>query len=220
MKMGIHTKTSGILILIGLFLIGCNSNKDSDTPPPVVDPYVNYYNSGYGNGNFYGNGANCPLTSGVGNQILTAPAQTTSSNMGIEGFTMNFCLSLIGDANLVAQWQASGRAPSYYYRGALAVTGSLNLSNRAVMGSCVVPAGSYTLNTLTQGTYDPVTFTVPQLEATNGSVRIVFQITNGWTRDPNMDYIVDRLSLKLFALSVGMNGAMQSCGDYQGLFLN
>ena len=220
------TKNTITIFLTAVVLIGCQGNKSSSSDPvpapaPLINPLGAPLNNPY-QSNLYSN-TGCQVAGSSTNQLLVAPSEATYTNFGgVNGsFNIKFCLQLTGDATQIQQIQNSGKSAPFYYRGAMGIFGTLTLSTPGTMGSCVLPAGVYSIQPTSNGIYDPISFSIPQFEAVSGPHKIIFQLRQGWTKDPNADYLVDRLALDIVALAVQENGLGQaSCNDFQGLFLN
>lgn len=209
-------------VLINVFiLIGCDKQDSHPTPSTPVTYYQPNYNT-----QVYSPGLqayDCPAQGTSGSQLLVAPSSAEYNNMGnVQGsFRISVCAVLTGDTSQIQQWLSLGRPVPYYYTGSLNLSGNMTISNPATMGTCILPAGQYTVQSLSPGLYNPVSFMIPNFEATSGNYRIVFQLRRGWTRDADADNLINRLTLDLVAVSlqVGSQPAV-SCQDFTGLILN
>lgn len=208
----------GVAALLMTFSCGNknSSNNPTPTPAPVPVNQNQVLNNGYSQ---FG----CQVISSQGNIISQAPSEASYTNIGGIGgqFKMQVCLQLIGEPTQIAQIQSAGKSAAYYYTGNMSLGGSIIISNMATMGSCLIPAGTYTVQSATVGLYNPVSFNASQFEAVSGANKITFQLRNGWTKDPDANYVVDRFALDMVALSVQANGTFQpACNDIMGVFLN
>ncbi len=161
----------------------------------------------------------CAVGGTSGEQLFLAPSEATYSLSGPSGssFRMKFCLQLLGDPDLIEYWNE--KAP-HHYIGFLEVAGTLTVTNTAKLGSCKVPAGSYTLTTMQSGFYNPVSFSVPEIEAVSGSTRMILQLRQGFKKDLNADSLVDRLALSVAVINLSENDNEPIRCLSQAIFLN
>ncbi len=146
-------KKTVLLFIAMLGLAGCPDNKSS--------------RNGLGNGGLVGTCVNCGFNAAVFSQAVTSEIPQAGLTLSIEG-----------DANQMNMWGHSGQNPLFSYQGPVQVTGHLNVVSALPFGSCLLPAGSYSLRTIQAGVYNIGIFQVPAVELI-GPVRMIVTLTEG-----------------------------------------
>lgn len=198
MKTNVMKMTLAVLATSWL-LTACQKSGSDSAPVTPVNPY------GY-----------CQGCSGFSqSMIFQAPAQGTGS------FPVTFAIQMMGDANIIAQTQASGYSPGRMYTGPAFLTGTMSVAAQTFAGYCMIPAGNYQLNTLQVGQMQAGQFSIQQIEAV-GPVRFVIAFSPGQVLDPDVNGVIDRVGGQLYFLQgpTQYYGGMSSCNDSQGVFLN
>jgi hypothetical protein len=196
---------SGLFLTVALFA-ACQKNN-SDNSGIATAPLVQ-------NQLLPGNCAQCNFAQA---QLIQATSQGTNS------FPVTINWQLIGEQTKIQQLLAVGWNPQKTYSGAIYARGGMTiaavqnnlsgLGNVVLAGYCQIPAGQYTLNPIQPGTMSLGSFELPQFEAIQGAVRIVFTLSQAVVIDPNGDGVVDRIAGQLVPVQAVVNGVVQSCND-------
>ncbi|MCK6599241.1 MAG: hypothetical protein L6Q37_12825 [Bdellovibrionaceae bacterium] len=189
---------------IGLF-IGCQKSNTNSTVAAPILPINSLVTAG-----------NCVQCNFAQVQLVQATSQGTNS------FPVTINWQLIGEQVKIQQILAMGWNPQKTYSGLVYARGAMTISssqasyynvNGILAGQCQIPAGQYTINPLQPGNMSYGSFELPQFEAIQGAVRIIFQLGNAIIEDPNGDGQVDRIAGMLVPVQMIYNGATVACGD-------
>ncbi len=152
-----------------------------------------------------------PYAHGIGGYTLPGGEAilVQAGSQGPDDFPFTISWSISGQAPLIQQLQWTATSPAKVYQGLVNARGTLVIPvNYPAMG-CMIPAGTYTIGSSTQGSWSAGIFQFPQLLAQNGATQLRMAMA-GVVVDPNGDSRVDRLSgtLRIYQVT---NGMVQNC---------
>ncbi len=208
MKRQLCTLQALLLSLIFAFgMLACN--KKNDDPAPLAPSPVNPI------GTYNGVCGSCNFSQYV---LINAPSQAP-----MKSAILTFQWQVIGDANIAQQASFSGAtsvAKAYY--GPVMVTGTISVSSQTMAGFCVIPAGTYNIQTVQAGQMQNAIIYAPELIA-SGPIQFRFSIPGAVGIDSDGNGIIDRIGGPLQVLNVNggaIPGGYSSCSDNVGVVLN
>ena len=190
------TRKIGIVMIAVALITSCGKKDDSSSNDGAVAP---------GQNTVFGNGYGLPN----GQEALLSSVTSTGS----WGTPITVQWNFMG--NQLAMQQASylgyGRIQKNY-NGPIAVRGTMIVSQPVYFGMCNIPAGSYTIVPLSQGTWGPFgIINIPSFAAINGATQLQFSFTEAVIVDPNADGIVDQVAGRLTLQRMNYGAQTANC---------
>ncbi len=188
-------KKFGVWILALTLISACGKKDDSSSSGGGSAPQ----NTVFGNGYVIPNGQEALLSS------------VTSSSL-VEPLTVQW--------NFMANQTIMNQQASYYgyariqksYQGPIAVRGNMIVRQNIFIGTCQVPAGTYTIVPLSQGSWGPFgIINIPSFAAISGSTQLMLSFTDAVIVDPNADGIVDQVAGRLNLQRVNYGAQTANC---------
>lgn len=144
-----------------------------------------------------------------------------ATSQGIPMFPVSINWQILGDVGAINMALQQSASPAKVYNGPIIARGGLTLQVQSQIGSCVIPAGQYNLNTLEMGQMSGGVFGVNRIEAFNGSARMILSLQQGVVVDPNGDGVIDGVGGQLFVQQLVLpNGYAMNCNDMVGVYLS
>ncbi len=98
------------------------------------------------------------------------------------------------------------------YNGPIAARGTMTIPTTYRLGSCVIPAGSYTLVPLAAGQWGPFGFVnIPSFAAVSGGTQLLMSLIQGVIVDPNADGNADKVAGSLVFQRISSGAGTTNC---------